>query len=251
MNTGNVLLGAGLAFLAAGLYGFVGLRMGRRVFENPEERLAWNAFRTWWLALAAVTALGALPSVAAVLGVRELWLFLSFTIFNLFGTCLALWGLLYYLVFLFTGNRRTLWPLAGFYLLFFFGLLAYIFYSGPAGLEERAFSVAIRYERPISGIYLILVLLFLVLPQIIASLAYFRLFFRVREPDLRYRIAVVSWAIIMWFGLGLLAPLVGLSRLEWWPLASRGIGLLAALAIYFAYFPPIAVQRRLDATITN
>jgi hypothetical protein len=86
----------------------------------------------------------------------------------------------------------------------------------------------------------------LIIPPVIASIGLVLLIFRVDDRSARYRLAALSFSLLTWFGISSFAALAGLSEVAWWPLASRVIGLVAALAIYFGYFPPATVQSRLQ-----
>jgi hypothetical protein len=54
---------------------------------------------------------------------------------------------------------------------------------------------------------------------------------------------LVSWSVVAWFGSAFLAGAGGLAQQDWWQLASRAIGLVAALLIFLAYHPPAALRR--------
>jgi hypothetical protein len=70
----------------------------------------------------------------------------------------------------------------------------------------------------------------------------------VKAKTQRYRILLVSWSIIIWFLSAYLASISGLSQQDWWQIASRLIGLGAALTILFAYQPPSWIKRRFGVT---
>lgn len=94
-----------------------------------------------------------------------------------------------------------------------------------------------------------MVLVLLVFPQIIGGLAYFTLYFRVKDPAQKYRIALVAWSIIIWFASAFLASISGLAQFDWWQIVSRLIGLGAALATLMAYQPPGWIQHRLGRAV--
>ena len=89
-----------------------------------------------------------------------------------------------------------------------------------------------------------MLIVLLLLPQIIGGFAYFTLYFRVTETTQKYRILLVSWSIIIWFLSPLAALAGGLAEQDWWQLASRLIGLAAALTILIAYLPPRWLKQR-------
>lgn len=231
------------ALAAAGLYSYVGYRLSwRRV--SAEARTAARLFALWWYALAAMTAVGGLLSLLGSAGAAALPVVVALSYLNILVVCVALWGLLYYLLYLFTGRTGALLPLSALYAAYGALLVYYVTVSHPAGVMVGRWNVQLVYEAPLGGPFFTLVLVLLLFPQLIGALAYFTLFFRVREPTQRYRIAVVSWSILIWFGSAFAAAQSGLAANDAWQLASRVIGLAAALAILLAYLPPRWVRRR-------
>jgi hypothetical protein len=85
----------------------------------------------------------------------------------------------------------------------------------------------------------------LVFPQIIGSLAYFTLFFRVKEATQKYRVALVSISILIWFLSAFLGSAAGLGQFDWWQIVTRLIGLAATLVILLAYRPLAWLKQRL------
>ena len=90
-----------------------------------------------------------------------------------------------------------------------------------------------------------LIVILLIFPQVIAGIAYFTLYFSVKEVTQKYRVAVVSGSIIIWFLSAFIASISGLSQYDWWQIASRLIGLGATLAILMAYRPIPWIKQRL------
>ncbi len=240
----TLLISALFALAGAGIYGFVGWRLARRVVSSPEAQRAWRLFTVWWFGLAATTLVGSLLSLAGAFGLTSLPLLVALTYLNLLLICVALWGLLYYLIYLFTGSSRWFVPLTAFYIAYYILLVYYITVSDPSRVQVGRWSVTVGYGSPVTRPFSLVVLLLLVLPQIIGSLAYFTLYFRVREATQKYRILLVSWSIILWFGSAFAASVSGLAQRDWWQIASRFIGLAAALTIFIAYVPPGWLKRR-------
>jgi hypothetical protein len=240
----TLLFGATLAFLCGGIYFYVGRVLSRRRQSSPGTNMAWLMFVTWWYALALATLSGGVLSLLGAFGIIGLPLFITITIINLLMTCVALMGLMFYLLYLYLGKTSLIWPVGVFYF-FFYGLVVYfVEASGPIGVVINRWNTTLQYENAIRGPLLLLALFLLVFPQIIGSLAYFMLFFQVTAKTQRYRILLVSWSIIIWFLSSFLAGISGLSQQDWWQIASRLIGLGAALTILFAYQPPSWIKRR-------
>ncbi len=229
---------------SAAIYGYVAARLSQRTISDPGARFAWQLFGLWWYCLAATTLLGGILHLLGAFNIVSLPLFVALTYVNILLICIALWGLLYYLVYLFTGSRRFLILLTIFYVLYYVLLVYYITASDPARVEITRWRTQLVYAHPLTGPFFTLALVLLVFPQILAALAYFTLFFRVREATQRYRILLVSWCVILWFGSAFAASAAGLSREDWWQIVSRLIGLGAAMGILFAYLPPAIIRRR-------
>ena len=240
----TLLFSALFAMIAAGIYGYVGWRLGKRVISSAEARLAWGSFTVWWYGLAATTLIGGFLSLFGAFGLTSLPLFVTATYLNILIICLALWGLLYYLIYLFTGNRRSLVPSVVFYMIYYILLVYYITASIPDNVEVGRWDTSIVYRVPPTGPLVVIILVMLLLPQIIGGLAYFSLYFRVAEITQKYRILLVSLSIIVWFLSPVVALAGGLGQQDWWQFASRLIGLAAALTILMAYLPPRWLKQR-------
>lgn len=240
----TLLFSALFALAAAGIYAYVGWRLGKRVIPSSDARLAWVSFTVWWYGLAAATLIGGLLNLFGALGLTDLPIFITATYLNIQVICIALMGLLYYLIYLFTGNRNSLGLLAIFYIAFYILLVYYITASIPNAVNVERWNAAIAYRNPPAGPFIILLIVLLLVPQIIGGFAYFSLYFRVTEITQRYRILLVSWSIILWFLSPVLAMAGGLSQQDWWELASRMIGLAAAGTILMAYLPPRWLKQR-------
>ena len=244
----SLLFGALLSILCAGIYFYVGRVLSQKRFAPSDSFLAWQLFVIWWYALAAETLSGAIIGLLAALGIAGLPLFTTFTIVNLLATCVALYGLMFYLLYLFTGNQRLLGPLTLFYIAYFIFLVYYVEASTPIGITVGRWTATLQYQNQIRGPLFIVALLLLVFPQIIGSLVYFSLYFRVESPTQKYRIMLVSWSIIIWFLSGFVASLAGLAQYDWWQVLNRLIALGAAVTIMFAYQPPLWIKRRYSVT---
>lgn len=232
------------ALVSAGIYGYVGWRLSKRVISSSDARLAWVSFTVWWYGLAIVTLLGGLQNLFGALGVTNLPLFVTATHLNIQIICIALLGLLYYLIYLYTGKRNSLAWLAIFYIVFYILLLYFINASSPDGVAIERWNAGIAYNNAPTGTFIILLVTLLVLPPVIGGFAYFMLYFRVTEITQKYRIFLVSWSIILWFLSPVVALAGGLSQQDWWEFVSRLIGLAAAATILTAYLPPHWLKHR-------
>ena len=230
----TLLFGITLTVVSAGIYYYVGRTLSQRRLATPVARLAWNFFIVWWFALAASTLSNAILDLVGALGITDLPLFVTITIINLLATCVALYGLMFYLLYLFTGNRGLLGPLTVFYIAYYILIVYYVVASAPVGVTVDRWGATLQYQNQITGPLFLIALFLLVFPQIFGSLAYFTLYFRVKSATQKYRVLLVSWSVIIWFFSAFLASIAGLSQEDWWQIASRLIGLGAALAILIA-----------------
>jgi hypothetical protein len=240
----TLLLSALFALAAAGIYAYVGWRLGKRVIPSSDAKLAWVSFTVWWYGLAIITLLSGLQNLFGALGLTDLPLFVTAAHLNIQITCIALLGLLYYLIYLYTGNRNSLALLVIFYMVFYILLLYFINASSPDGVTVERWKAGIAYDNAPSGTFIILLMVLLILPPIIGGFAYFMLYFRVTDITQRFRIFLVSWSIILWFVSPFAAVAGGLSEQNWWQFASRLIGLVAAATILMAYLPPRWLKQR-------
>ncbi len=241
----TLIFGAFFSILSAGMYFYIGRSLGQRRVASPEARLAWTLFVVWWYALAGSTFAGGLLSLLGALGVSSLALFVAVTQVNLLAICVGLFGLLYYLLYLFTGSRKWLTPLILFYLAYYTLLVYYISASVPVSVSLGRWDARLVFQQQLTGPLIGVVLILLVFPQIIGSLAYLTLFFRVKEATQKYRVALVSLSILIWFLSAFLASMAGLSQFDWWQVTSRLIGLAAASTILLAYKPMRWIKQRL------
>lgn len=240
----TLLFSALFAMTAASIYGYVGWRLSKRVISSAEARLAWWAFTVWWYGLAITTLIGGFQNLFGVVGLTSLSLFVTAAYINILPACIALWGLLYYLIYLFTGNRRLLPPLAISYMIYYILLVYYTTASIPDRVEVGRWSATLINRAQLTGPFFVILAVLLFLPQIIGSIAYFTLYFRVTDVTQKYRILLVSGSIIVWFLSPYAALAGGLSQHDWWQLASRFLGLAAALTILTAYLPPRWLKQR-------
>jgi hypothetical protein len=240
----TLLFGATLAVLCAGIYFYVGRVLMRRRQSSPGASMAWLMFVTWWYALALASLSGGVLSLLGAFGIIGLPLFTTITIINLLTTCVALCGLMFYLLYLYTGKTSLIWLVGAFYFFYYAFVVYYVEASDPVGVTVNRWNTSLQYQNVLGGPLLLIALILLLFPQIIGSLAYFMLFFQVKAKTQRYRILLVSWSIIFWFLSSFLAGISGLSQQDWWQVASRLIGLGAALTILFAYQPPSWIKRR-------
>lgn len=247
MTAATLVAGTVLSALVGLVYLHVGRRLARRRVSGSSH-LAFASFVAWWYGLAGVSLIGAATTGATALGLRDLPLHLTITYALFLALYAALGALAYYLLYLYTGRRRA-WVLPA---VFYAGLYLWTVYlvqqSRPVAVEAGRWGARLVYgnQIPPDAPVVFVFLLLLVVPTIAAALAYATLWFRVEDREQRWRIGVVSASLVVWFGSALLASALDISQSDAWQVASRLVGLAAALAILAAFEPPRWVRKRLE-----
>lgn len=244
MPAATLALSAAGSFLTALLYLYIGhVLRGRPV--SPEARLANGMFVLWWQALGALGMLGVGILMLYMADSLPLWLYRAYVTLVLLGLFVALWGLQFYLVYLYTGSRRSFVPLGIFYGLLFIATLALIEYIGsPERIVDNGWALETEPEVELGFAFGLGFTLLIIGPQLVAAIAYARLFSKTRDRTQRYRIALITGSIIVWFGSGLVATGAQVSDDLSYQLFSRLIGIAGALVILMAYKPPRWIRKR-------
>lgn len=234
----TLLFSALFALVSALIYGYVGWRLWQRLIPAGEDRVAWLAFTIWWYGLAATQLITAAQHLFGAVGWTSVPLFFTTGNLNVLVSCISLCGLVYYLTYLFTGNRRLLLPLVIFYFIFYMLVIYYVAAGVPDHVAVSRWSTTLVSQNELPQAVAVLIIVLLLFPQILGSLAYFTLFFRVQEITQKYRVLLVSWSMLIWFASPLLSLIGDMDQQDWWQLIGRSIGLAAALTILMAYLPP-------------
>jgi hypothetical protein len=253
--TDNLIPALFISFASAVLYLFIGWRLGEKTFRQEDDAKAWRAFRVWWFGMALTTGLQGLGSLLFAAGLTSLALHIPLVLIRSLTAAAALWGLLTYLIYIFTGRRGAALWLGIFYSAFALLLIYSIYALQPGAITFSGWGTELTYQNVPSQafglIFAIALLLLISLPPVIAAIGFFTLFFRVKERSSKYRALLVPIGIFMLFGLSYLVPLalypfgVRLNEISWWPLTIRLISLVGLALIYWAYFPPTLIQKRL------
>lgn len=241
----GLVVGSLLDVAAAAIFTSVGILLVRR--HHPREaRVPGRMFGVWWGGLAALTLTagpgvngGALALLAWARGIEHVGgaTILVFAILWILFACMALWGLLAYLIYLFSGRDVTQSLAVGYAALFaFFAWVAV--QEAPQRLADATWGVTVAYERPLSGPALAALLAFLELPQIGGAIAYATLYPKAGSRAGRYRIGLVSGALVVWLGFSLTVGVLQVNSSPPWLLTARLLGLASALTILSAYVPP-------------
>lgn len=226
-----------ITFAAAATYAHVGWKLAVRPIASEAGRRALGFFALWWLALAANIALVGVTYALAAFDVLTFEVQFVDSILQRLFLAVSMVGLMEYLLFLVTGRSFARWLAAAYSA--YFALLLYAFLRAePTGLLVTDWRTDVLYSGPQIAWAPAVALFAIILPPVAASLAYFRLFFRVEDATTKWRIALVSWAIIGWWVVAVAAG--QRAALENGPLQSfqRVLSLFAALVVLAAYHPP-------------
>lgn len=228
-------IGLALSLATAVVYASVGRRLLMRADEGPKPPL--RAFALWWFALAVYTSVLAARDALAITGLLDRDLLKMAMHLSVGPLVLALWGLFYYLAYILVGGKRLFWPSVALYGIVYAFFVYVAVALEPGGVTLRTWDVTIDYATEIPPAVNALVLVLLIVPILLAVIAYASLLFRLESREQRFRVGVVSLAFAVWFGGALLAALLGLADVEWWGLGGRLLSIASAGLVAFAYRP--------------
>lgn len=245
--TNTLALTALTSVVVAALYFYVGFVVHRRGV-SAEARIARDAFATWWALLGATSLLAALQTGLYLSDRLPVWLYQTFSQIALWAIFAALCALQIYLVYLYTGSKRSFVAIGAFYLILYMATIALLHWVGtPASITDDGWRLRTEPQVELGRAVGVVFLLVLVGPQMVAAVAYARLFSKTKDRTQRYRIALLTGSILVWFGT---SAIVGATTdpdvtNPVWQVVQRLLSVAAALAILAAYKPPAFVQRLL------
>ena len=247
MTTTTLALSAAFSIVTSALYLYMGAVLRRR-HVSPDAKRAQRMFVLWWQSLGGLGLAGAVvQAIYAVRGGLPTWIYQTYVTFLLLVLFIALWGLQFYLVYLYTGSNRTFAPLGAFYGILYLATLALIQWTwaqGPFAVVDNGWTLKTEPTVQLGAAAGLLFTVVLVGPQVFAGVAYALLFRKTRDPTQRYRIALISGSIIIWFGSSILGAAAQVNTGVTWQVVSRGIGILGALVILVAYKPPSWIRTK-------
>jgi hypothetical protein len=242
VNVDSIILAVG-DFIAVAIYLFLGWHFSQRQV-SPANRLPTLQFALFWTGLAVVTFIGGVESAAAAYVTPSLPLVVTLYYIEILALCAVLWGLIGYLVHLYTG-RNYLVSITALYGLLYVLLVYYITASAPDGVTVTLGAVGVRYAQTVGGPVLAILALILVVPELLCAILYFTLVFRTHDPTARYRITLVSWGLLAFFGLDFINVAMRLGGSAAAVAVGAALGLVPVVVILIAYYPPRVVRERL------
>lgn len=240
----GTLLVACFAAITAGLaYAY----LAQRLFHDGRagsHASYLRSFAIWWATLAInILVVGATYLLAAVASV-PFELQLGVSILQRLLLAIGVAALLRYLLYLRLGRDFGV-ALAIVYGGYTVLALAGLVLSRPDGVFVGSWRTELTYAAPLAWTRALSLLV--VMPGIAACVAYFLLFFRVESAAMRYRIAVVSWALIGWWTLAVLAGQTAFLDVAWLQMVNRAASVVTALLVLAAHHPPRSLRARLAA----
>ncbi|MBW3581825.1 MAG: hypothetical protein KY455_01885 [Euryarchaeota archaeon] len=232
-------------FTTGVVYLLVGARLGSR--SVPQDAAsASRLFALWWFGVGLYTLSGVVQLSLFRIGIWDIVIHMTVVFSALLIVFIALWGLVYYLLFVYTGDERLLPATLAFYVVLYVAVVYYIVQSGPQAVAMQGGEVVVVYRDPPQGLAERVLVGVVIGVPLLSAAAYASLLLRASGRSQRYRIGLVSATIMVWLGTGLLINLFfGLDTVLG-HIVSRAIGLLAALVVLMAFFPPQWVQERFD-----
>jgi len=228
-----------VSLVVAGVFFVIGNRLARRPV-SPASRLASYQFSLWWIGIGCSVAINALLLALALAHALPFPLAAAIYFMSLIVDCVLLWALVSALTYVYTGSYHLL-ELGAFYSAFYSVLLYWAISQDPHGVVLTAGVPALSFgaspNPAVSGV----VVLGLLAPGLVASIAYLSLLRETRDPSIRYRIALVGSSILLWFALEIFIP----STTASWMLVRSALEVLPAVLSLIALIPPEWVRRRL------
>lgn len=244
MSTVSLGISVAIGLATTALLAFAGLVTGKRA-AGAESRGAVLAFAAWWYAASLVILNQTLRTILFLAGAADARFLTALAHLGNVPLAAALGCLMYYILFLLTGRRSLRVPIAFVYSSYFLYLTWYTARVGERTIVAEDWQVQLVGELTSTAAENLLFGLLLAAP-VVTTVAAFTIFaFRIREPDLRYRLGMMSAGFLILFGTILLAYLVGWTDEAWFPLSYQVPALVLSLLVVLAYRPPGWVGRRI------
>jgi hypothetical protein len=235
----TLLVSAGAASIASGLFFAAGVSLLKRKPDEPGAQQAMVLFAVWWISLGVYALGGANEDVLAAFGLQPFALFVALRYMQIIAVCIGLWGLMYYLAYVLTGMRRLMAPLAGFYAAYYAILIFLVTRGIPAAIHVEPWRTSLVFVTPVMGA--LAVALLLVIPPMVGGVTYLALLREAPSRAHKVRIALISLSTLAWSGSIVLRD---------GGIAAAGpvvLGLVSALSISWAYQPPGWIAKQVAA----
>ena len=211
----------GLAYATAG--GFL-MRRARR-----SGQLALRLFAAFWLGVGAYAVAEGAWALSYAAGARSFGVALAVLQVKILSVSAGFGGLVAYLAYLYTGRRRAVGMALAYYVAVYAMLQAHYAYRQPVAQGEGLWGMRLEYAHASVEPWWTLALAMLLVPPIVAAVAYASLLRVAREPALRRRIMLTSFSLLLFLTPTLLAWRAG--GAWWWGPTEKALGALAALGM--------------------
>lgn len=238
MPEGSLAVTAAVHFATAASFAAVAIAVARRTGSGSHQ--AGAAFAVWWGGLAGYLGLQGLLLATAALSRPSFQAFLWSRLAAIPLLCAAAGGLTYYILYLLTGRAWLRVPVALLYLATAAAFHVVTFVPQPTGLRQTPWTIEL--ELASAPALKLAVYAAVGLPPILGSGALLWTSRRMERPQ-RYRARLVGAAILAYVGSGLAAFTTGGQALQM--LVLLGMGLVAAVLVLVAYFPPQRLAERI------
>lgn len=250
MHPSTLALGFVVPYLSGGLLMAIGEMIRRRaVASAPREALL--GFAAFWYGFGATMVCYGTFSLLVFLHLTDIEIHLTLLHLLSLPLSIGLAGLVYYLLFIYTGRRGWLVPVLALYTLFF-AFNQYRYAAGPDPhllvTPWQAGAVVGAPDGAQAGLFRIFTAV-LAVPVLVAVVAYASLLFQAKGGEQRYRIAMISGAIFLWFAVFLVGFLTSDPTASWKPLLYQGMGIPVGLLVLLGYRPPESIRRRFTQAV--
>ena len=211
---------------------------------QKQDTSAGRGFIAWWGGMSFYMGITGVLAIAASFGWHPVSVFMAFRLVVIPAISLAAGGLTYYVLYLYTGKASLRYVVAAYYAVVGSVYMTASYLGGATSVEVTPWSAALTPRTP----NLDLIYALFGLPAIVSAIAYLSLAFRPLAPMQRYRIVLVALSILGWVVSGIVTSALRDPFLIF--LGITFFGIVTAFAVLFAYRPPGAVRRWLDARAT-
>lgn len=232
-----VTLPLALAFLV------VGARFHRR--SREEKQPALLLFAAFWVGVGLYGLAEALWILAWLAGVSSLPVALLVLHLKIVATVGGFAGLVGYLLAIRGVDRRIIGAIFGSYALVLAVVETFYSWRTPVGQEAGSWGMSLVYLENATEPWWSMLLVLLFVPPLLASLSYALLLRTTDDPTVRYRIALTSASLFLFFAPLFLGWRAG--GFPWWGGVEKGLSALMALGVILATWPPSRVRKRLAA----
>lgn len=232
----NAFLGMPLAVACL----VIGGKVHRRARVEARPALTW--FSMFWVGIGAYALVECMWGLAYLAGFDALALGLFVLHVKIIGLVGAFAGLVAYLLIIHGIDRRALGVIMGGYALVLAITETYYSWRAPVAQVPGAWGMRLLYAVNDTQPWWTIVLLLLLLPPFFAAIAYARLMRHAHEPETRYRIALTSASLMLFF----LPMFIGwrAGGFPWWGGVERMLSFLMVTGIALALWPPESFRRR-------